>query len=96
MAKKSTNGSTPSRSSARKPAAKATTPASAAPVAAKPAMAPTTSSAAPRVMQQAPRIEPTHDQISRRAYEVWIRKGCPTGQDIENWQQAERELRQGL
>ena len=32
------------------------------------------------------------DQIKARAYEVWLRKGCPSGQDVQNWEQAEREL----
>ena len=35
---------------------------------------------------------PAHDQIAKRAYEIWIAKGRPAGRDLENWQQAEREL----
>lgn len=35
---------------------------------------------------------PTHEQISRRAYEIWIQSGCEIGRDSENWAQAEREL----
>ena len=34
----------------------------------------------------------TREQIAKRAYEIWIAKGRPVGRDIENWQQAEREL----
>lgn len=34
------------------------------------------------------------EQVARRAYEIWQAKGCPHGQDVENWLQAERELNQ--
>jgi hypothetical protein len=34
----------------------------------------------------------TRDQIAKRAYEIWVAKGRPAGQDLQNWQQAEREL----
>jgi hypothetical protein len=35
---------------------------------------------------------PTHEQISRRAYEIYVRNGCREGQTEQNWLQAEREL----
>lgn len=38
---------------------------------------------------------PSHDQIARRAYELWILSGYVTGRDSENWAQAERELSTG-
>ena len=38
---------------------------------------------------------PTHDQIARRAYEIWLQSGCVSGRDVENWTQAERELSTG-
>jgi hypothetical protein len=38
---------------------------------------------------------PTHEQIARRAYEIWVQSGCVTGRDAENWAQAERELSAG-
>jgi len=38
---------------------------------------------------------PNHDQIARRAYEIWIQSGYMTGRDTENWAQAERELSTG-
>jgi hypothetical protein len=31
--------------------------------------------------------------IRRRAHELWLRRGCPTGTPELDWQQAERELR---
>ena len=36
--------------------------------------------------------KPAHDQVAKRAYEIWVAKGRPAGRDLENWQQAEREL----
>ena len=42
-----------------------------------------------------PRSKPAHDQIAKRAYEIWVSKGRPVGRDQENWQQAERELSAG-
>jgi len=38
---------------------------------------------------------PKYEQIAQRAYEVWVAKGRPQGQDIENWKQAEVELSRG-
>jgi hypothetical protein len=34
-----------------------------------------------------------HDKIAARAYEIWVRKGKPHGQDFQNWTEAEAELR---
>jgi hypothetical protein len=39
----------------------------------------------------APKAEPTYDQISARAYEIW--QSGQGGNDHENWVRAERELR---
>jgi hypothetical protein len=33
-----------------------------------------------------------HDEISRRAREIWEREGRPEGRDMEHWLQAEAEL----
>jgi len=43
----------------------------------------------------APDVIPTatHDDIARRAHEIYIKKGCPQGQCEQNWQQAEQELK---
>ena len=38
-----------------------------------------------------PRI--THEMISQRAKAIWVSKGRPSGQDEQNWRQAEMELR---
>ena len=35
----------------------------------------------------------THEDISRRAYEIYVRNGCKEGQSEQNWLQAEQELK---
>jgi hypothetical protein len=36
--------------------------------------------------------QPTHERIQERAYQIWIREGCPHGRHAEHWQQAEFEI----
>jgi Protein of unknown function (DUF2934) len=33
-----------------------------------------------------------HDEIRRRAYEIYLERGCLPGQELEHWLQAEREM----
>jgi hypothetical protein len=35
---------------------------------------------------------PAHEEIARRAYEIWLQRGGGEGHDVEDWAQAEREL----
>lgn len=35
---------------------------------------------------------PSHDEIARRAHEIWTSRGSPSGYDIGHWLEAEREL----
>lgn len=35
---------------------------------------------------------PNHEQIARRAYEIYEARGQTTGHELEDWIQAEREL----
>ena len=37
----------------------------------------------------------THDEISQRAYEIFVERGCPEGRDMEHWLEAEAQLRAG-
>ena len=39
---------------------------------------------------------PTHAQIAQRAREIWERKGRPQGQDVQNWREAEEELKRDM
>jgi hypothetical protein len=34
----------------------------------------------------------SHDEIARRAYEIWQSRGCPPGDGTEDWQAAREEL----
>jgi hypothetical protein len=38
---------------------------------------------------------PSSDEIAKRAFEIWEASGRPPGRDVENWLQAEAELRGG-
>lgn len=40
--------------------------------------------------------KPTLEDIAKRAYEIYLEKGCQQGQCEENWKQAEQELTKGL
>jgi len=35
----------------------------------------------------------THEEIAKRAYEIYVEKGCRQGQSEQNWLQAEQELK---
>lgn len=36
---------------------------------------------------------PTHKDIAKRAYEIYVEKACRQGQGEQDWLQAERELK---
>jgi len=38
---------------------------------------------------------PTHDDIARRAYQLWQSRGGQHGSDADDWRRAEEELRHG-
>jgi hypothetical protein len=40
----------------------------------------------------APVSRPSPEEISRRAYELWLQEGRPPGRDIAHWVEAERQL----
>jgi hypothetical protein len=41
------------------------------------------------------RPQPSHEQIARRAYELFLARGAGHGQHEQDWAQAERELKLG-
>jgi hypothetical protein len=56
---------------------------------------------APMIIRDTPMIithhpAPTHDDIAKRAFQIFERRGYSHGCDVEDWYQAERELRLGL
>ena len=39
-----------------------------------------------------PSVVESHDQIARKAYEIYRARGEKPGQDLDDWLQAEKEL----
>lgn len=54
-----------------------------------------TSRRSPSPKRRDPSPEPTRDDIARRAYEIYIERGGREGCEMEDWLQAEQELRGG-
>ena len=42
--------------------------------------------------QTGERVRPSRDEIARRAYQRYIRRGRRDGHDVDDWLNAEREL----
>jgi hypothetical protein len=38
----------------------------------------------------------THNDVERRAHELYCERGCEHGHDMDNWLQAEREVRDAV
>ena len=51
---------------------------------------------APIVAIPVAKAAPTTEQIARRAYELYLARGGTHGHHVEDWAQAEHELRQEL
>lgn len=43
-------------------------------------------------MERQPSAAPTHADIARRAYDLYLARGGEHGHDLDDWLQAEREL----
>ncbi len=43
---------------------------------------------------EAPPASPSYEEIAQRAYEIYLARGGGPGREDEDWQQAERELRE--
>ncbi len=43
--------------------------------------------------RQAPQHEPSDEEIRQRAYEIHLDGGAAPGRELDDWLQAERELR---
>jgi hypothetical protein len=48
----------------------------------------------PRTEVSLPAQENLEDRIRERAYEIYVLNGCQDGRDVEDWLQAESEIRQ--
>lgn len=40
-----------------------------------------------------PQTQIPHEKIAMRAYEKWVKRGRPQGTDVQDWIEAETELR---
>jgi hypothetical protein len=38
---------------------------------------------------------PSHDEVARRAYFIYLNQRCPQGQDVEHWLEAEAQPASG-
>jgi Protein of unknown function (DUF2934) len=47
---------------------------------------------APKSEVRKPKAYPTHQEIAKRAHELYLARGSAHGRDREDWIQAEREL----
>jgi hypothetical protein len=50
----------------------------------------------PTAKPASPQVQIPHDKIAKRAYEKWVQRGQPHGTDIQDWLEAEAELRSEL
>jgi hypothetical protein len=46
----------------------------------------------PRTEQPPQKVAPTREEIQRRAYDLYERRGGRKGSDLDDWLQAERDL----
>ncbi len=50
----------------------------------------------PQIETETPDAAPSQEDIALRAYEIFLRRGDAPGSDIEDWLQAERELKEEI
>ncbi len=43
--------------------------------------------------QRTTTAEPSEADIQNAAYHIWVKNGCPSGQDVDNWFEAKELLR---
>ena len=48
---------------------------------------------AAKAAKPATKREPTQEEISARAFEIYVSEGCQDGSSVEHWLRAEQELR---
>lgn len=56
------------------------------------AKAPSKKAGRPKTQPAETQDSPTREEIAKRAYEIYVRRGGAQGQDVADWLQAEREL----
>lgn len=53
------------------------------------------SSSEPIPLKAVPALVPSHEEIAKRAFEIWCGKGRPQGTAEQDWVEAERSLSSG-
>lgn len=86
---KKTTGETKAK---RAPAARRRTVKTGAASDAAPALAPA-ETAARRPAAPAVAATPSDDEVARRAYEIYLQRGATDGSHLEDWYEAERQLK---
>ena len=38
------------------------------------------------------KVKPSHDEVARKAYEIYLKEGCPQGRDVQHWLDAEARV----
>ena len=36
-------------------------------------------------------VRPSRDEVAKRAYYMYLKQGCPSGQDVQHWLEAEAQ-----
>ena len=50
------------------------------------------SAAAPQSNQAGIKPKPSRDEVARKAYEIYLKEGCPQGRDVQHWLEAETQM----
>ncbi len=48
----------------------------------------------PQLSSDSLSYQPSRSEIELRAHQLWCQRGCPHGHDVDNWIEAERQLRE--
>jgi hypothetical protein len=38
------------------------------------------------------KAKPSHDEVARKAYDIYLKEGCPQNRDIQHWLEAETQM----
>jgi len=50
------------------------------------------SAPAPHSNQTGIKPKPSQDEVARKAYDIYLKEGCPQGRDVQHWLEAEAQL----
>ena len=38
------------------------------------------------------KTKPSHDEVARKAYDIYLKEGCPQNRDMQHWLEAETQM----